>query len=578
MTTDKFYDYIICGGGTSGCVLAGRLAENLNVQILLIEAGPDSADLENVHMVGGWSNNFDSETDWNIETEPQAGADNRQIRCSRGRFLGGSSGVNGTLCIRGIKQDFDDWQLDGWSGDDMWRCMNKSETIHGKSWFTPSVKDHGYDGPLHVEPHDLAPISESVKESMIEQGLPLHEDMFATGETSTGCGHVLRTVYQGTRSTAADFVTKEYRRNNITIQTDATVDRVILTEELGGLRATGVEMVTKSGEKVIARARKEVIVSAGAYGSPAILLRSGIGPEDELEKVGVTPKVHLPGVGKNLLDHPVCWFFYEVNKPGLTNDHLIHHDNGYASAYQLYKEKKTGILSTFPFGIFAYTRLDEQLKGHHLWDKAPRWEGRDPMGLTPSQPNVEFFNTELYGGPKQWIDFPSDNRYVVGMCTVLFSARSRGSVTLGSPDPMENPAVDHAYLSDPLDLLVLTQGCQTINNIMMTGKATKDIIKGSWPLQRNHHTYTSQEEWVPYVKETVTTCYHPGGTCKMGHITDPMAVLDERMRVRGVKGLRVVDVSVMPELNNGHTQSPAYGIGERAAEIIKEDVKRTYKL
>jgi choline dehydrogenase-like flavoprotein len=134
--------------------------------------------------------------------------------------------------------------------------------------------------------------------------------MFATGETSTGCGHVLRTVYQGIRSTAADFVTKGYRRKNITIWTDATVSKVILAEEFEGLRATGVEMVMKSGATIIARARKEVIVSAGAYGSPAILLRSGLGPKDELEKVGVTPKVHLPGVGKNLLDHPVSVTWY----------------------------------------------------------------------------------------------------------------------------------------------------------------------------------------------------------------------------------------------------------------------------
>ncbi|EXJ78576.1 hypothetical protein A1O1_08977 [Capronia coronata CBS 617.96] len=575
---DKYYDYIICGGGTSGCVLAGRLAENIDARILLIEAGPDSADLENVHMVGGWSNNFDSETDWNIVTEPQSSADGRQIKCSRGRLLGGSSGVNGTLCIRGVKQDFDDWKLDGWTGEDMWRCMNKSETFHNKPWFNPSFKDHGYDGPLHLEPHDLAPISELVKQSMIEKSLPLHEDMFATGETSTGCGHALRTVYEGIRTTAADFVSKGYRRDNVTIQTDATVDKVIISEGSNGLRATGVEMITKSGEKITAHARKEVIVSAGAYGSPAILLRSGLGPKEELEKVGITPKVNLPGVGKNLLDHPVCWFFYEVDRPGLTLDHLVHHDQGFASSYKLYKEKKTGVFSTFPFGIFAYTRLDKQLNGDPLWEKAPRWEGRDAMGLTPSQPNVEFFNTEMYGGPKQWVDFPTDHRYVVGMCTVLFSARSRGSVTLRSSNPLENPIVDHQYLADPLDLLVLTQGCQTINNIMTTGSATKDLIKGSWPPRRSHHQYTSRKEWEPYVKETVTTCYHPGGTCKMGQITDPMAVLDEQLRVRGVKGLRVVDVSVMPELNNGHTQSPAYGIGERAAEIIKEDSKKASKL
>jgi choline dehydrogenase-like flavoprotein len=216
----------------------------------------------------------------------------------------------------------------------------------------------------------------------------------------------------------------------------------------------------------------------------------------------------------------VCWFFYEVNKPGLTLDHLIHHDEGYKAAYELYKEKKTGILSTFPFGIFAYTRLDKQLRGDPLWEKAPKEVGRDPMGLTPAQANVEFFNTELYGGPKQWVDFPTDHRYVVGMCTVLFSARSRGSVTLRSANPLDNPIVDHQYLSDPLDLLVLSQGCQTINEIMTTGSATKDIIKGSWPPRRSHHKYKSREEWMPYVKETITTCMRPPYSFQEAKVTE----------------------------------------------------------
>jgi choline dehydrogenase-like flavoprotein len=166
-----------------------------------------------------------------------------------------------------------------------------------------------------MEPHDLAPISELVKESMIEKGLPLHEDMFTTGETSTGCGHVPRTVYEGIRTTAADFVTKGYRRSNITIQTDATVDKVIISEGADGeLTATGVEMITKKGDKIKAFARREVILSAGAYGSPAILLRSGLGPQEELEKIGITTKVNLPGVGKNLLDHPVSDFHRHHSK------------------------------------------------------------------------------------------------------------------------------------------------------------------------------------------------------------------------------------------------------------------------
>ncbi|KAJ8104472.1 hypothetical protein OPT61_g10739 [Boeremia exigua] len=348
----EVYDYIVCGGGTSGCVIAGRLAEESGAKILVLEAGPDSAELENVHMAGGWSKNFDSETDWNIVTEPMGSVDGRQVKVSRGRFLGGSSGVNGTLCIRGTKQDYDDWGMEEWTGEKMFGYMAKAETMHEKDWHKADMSVHGSSGPLHIEPHDLAPISERVKDSMIEKGLPYHPDMFSTGETPHGCGDVPRTVHQGIRSTAADFVTKGYKRTNITIKTEVVVDKIIFSDndESGEPVAKGVATISKSGKKIEYQARREVIVSAGAYCSPAILMRSGLGPREELAKHNIDCRVDLPGVGQNLQDHCLVFIFYEVSEPNLTNDYLAFHDNAIASTYQLYKEKKTGLLSTFPFG------------------------------------------------------------------------------------------------------------------------------------------------------------------------------------------------------------------------------------
>ena len=164
------------------------------------------------------------------------------------------------------------------------------------------------------------------------------------------------------------------------------------------------------------------------------------------------------------------------------------------------------MLSTFPFGTFAYARLDQRLKDDPLWADSRRRDGRDPMDLTPKQPNLEFWNTELYGGPKQFVDFPINKKHAFAMCTLLFNARSRGMVSLKSADPMENPIVDHNYLADPLDLLVLSEGCRYANEIVMNGKGTKDIIKGSWPPELTHHSYTTREQWVPYVKQQATTC------------------------------------------------------------------------
>ena len=340
--------------------------------------------------------------------------------------------------------------------------------------------------------------------------------------------------------------------------------------------ASRVTIIDKDGSSRTVKARKEIVVSGGAYCSPAILLRSGIGAKDQLSQHDIDTIVDLPGVGQNLLDHLIVFTFYETEKDGLTNDHLVYHDDAAMAAYQLYKEKKTGILSTFLFGAFAFARLDERPKDEPLWKEAQKEAapGRDPMGLNSKQPHVEYFSTELYGGPKQYEDYPIDKKHAFSLVTELFSPRSRGTVTLASKDPKENPHVDCNYLSDPLDVLVVSEGVRFANEIVMQGKGTKDIVKGSWPSKLTHHAYTKREEWVSHVKKEATTCYHAAGSCRMGREDDKMSVLDEKLQVRGTKGLRVIDCSIMPSLHGGHTQMPAYGIGEKGADLIKEAWKK----
>ncbi|KAJ4022800.1 hypothetical protein NW761_015090 [Fusarium oxysporum] len=564
------YDFIVCGGGTSGCVVAARLAEDPATKVVLIEAGQHNENLENVHMVGGWSQILDKETDWNIISVKGAGVNDRQIKLSRGKFLGGCSGCNGTLCVRGVRQDFDDWDLEGWSGDEFFKYMSKAETFHGKDWFEADKESHGYDGYLHTGLHDLAPISDIIKESMISKGLPLDHDMFTHGRNPHGCGHATRTVYKGLRTTGADFVTIPKHKGNLELLVETYVDKVIFEKDKNGeLKATGVRAIKADGSVIELKAHKEVIVSGGAYCSPNILNRSGIGAKDELEKHGITTLVDLPGVGKNLQDHLIVFMFYETEQPGLTNDHLVYHGDALAKSYALWKKQKAGFLSTFPFGILAFARLDQRLADSDVWNEAPRKVGRDPMGLAPSQPNIELFNTECYGGPKDFDKFPIDGKHAFGIIAELFSPKSRGTVTLRNADTTAIPVVDCNYLSDQLDVEVLAEACRFANEIITEGAGTKDVIKGSWPSDLTHHTYKTREDWIPYVKENATTCYHASGTCAMGKASDPNVVLNEKLIVKGVKGLRVVDCSIMPKVNNGHTQMPAYGIGEKAADLIK---------
>ena len=287
-------------------MIARRLAEDVTKSILLVEAGKRKEEVPASAIPAAVSQILGTDADWNIQSEPCAALNNRRLHLARGKFISGSSGCNGTICIRGVSQDYDDWGVEGWNGAQMFEDMKRVEDFKNKEWFEAVHAEHGVGGPVLTAPHDPAPISSRVLESYQSKGLPLKPDMFTTGDSAQGCGHAIRSIYKGVRSAASNYIGGEaIELPNVEVITGYYVNTVIIEERGNERVAKGVVALDPSGKNVQFLARKEVIISSGAYGSPAVLLRSGIGPGSELSEAGITTKVDLPGVGKNLMDHLV---------------------------------------------------------------------------------------------------------------------------------------------------------------------------------------------------------------------------------------------------------------------------------
>ncbi|CAF2123070.1 unnamed protein product [Rotaria magnacalcarata] len=584
------YDYIIIGGGTSGAVAARRLAEgNTNLSVCLLEAGPSDAEIVDGRMIGRWALNGAKSPDWNYDTIAQKGCNNRIIHALRARYLGGCSAVNGTLLIRGAKADYDRIAAlgnPGWSWEEMLPYFKASETFHPVEWHQADLNAHGNSGPLHTEPHRLAAISEKVLDSFIDSGFEYKPDMFVQGDYE-GVGHVVRTAHKGIRSTSADFV-HSYGKTNLTVQTGVYVDRFILEKNdvndknRCDYKAVGVEAhYDGNDQSIIIKARKEIILSAGAYNSPMILMHSGIGPAEHLIEMGISCKVDLPGVGGNLQDHTIVYTSYQVNDPSLTVDRFYYnHPELLTESAKQWHETKTGPLADLPVGAFALKRIDKTIQDP-VWEAAKSEKQTDqsaecdPTGQWLNQPHIEFWTSEMQFFAPNFIEggelppFPVEGEGVITLITFLCASQSRGTVRLSSKNPSSAPIIDHAYLENDLDVAVLAEGCRIGHEVLTKGRGTKDVIVGPWPKTASYANDLAS--WKEHVRAFANTCYHPGGTCKMAPDTDPMGVVDHRLRVRNIEGLRVADVSIMPLLNNGHTQAPAYAIGEKVAHMVLED-------
>ncbi|MEZ5850274.1 MAG: choline dehydrogenase [Hyphomicrobiaceae bacterium] len=533
-SADEIFDYVVVGAGSAGCAVASRLSEDGRSTVALIEAGGRDTNPW-IHIPAGYFRTmFNPDVTWQYDAGPEPHLDGRVVAWPRGKVLGGSSAINGLLYVRGQARDYDVWRQlgnEGWAFKDVLPYFRKSENQE-----RGADELHGAGGPLSVSDVRMQNrLCDAFIDAAAATGIPRTRDF--NGESQEGVGYYQLTTRDGRRSsTAMGYLRPALKRSNMNVITDALVEGVVLE----GTRARGVK-ISVGGKTRQVRARREIVLSAGAIGSPQILELSGIGQPEALKAAGVEVRHALPGVGENLQDHYQVRFVYEINSPSslnsVWNSSWLQMRTGLEYAF-----RRRGILTIGAgvVGLFAKSRpdLDEPDIQFHFM---PLSAERPGQGLHP---------------------FPG-----ITSSVCVLRPDSRGFQHIVSADPKAHPRIVANYLAEESDRRLTVEGMKLQRRIAEQPAFKQHVVREYVPGPQMQ----SDAEMLAIAKEKGTTIFHPCGTCKMG--SDPNAVVDQRLRVRGIDGLRVADASIMPTLVSGNTNAPTVMIGEKAADMIREDAR-----